>query len=221
MRANAPEVSRHVRVRLDIGHRGSIISAGNSLAEIGNVIPPPNGADTHPRRKKIEEIPFTQYDCVAFELRDSRSVCDHSIVATCWVWAGNVRPLEVSAEKNRPWRVGIAGQEPLRAPQKQFVCDQEVGSLDVAVLAIETLETTYCAQPVRTDSPGKTRYEIMRQTRTCRLRVKQGLSAAVTVVLNSQATASNGLRVLRSMVGVIRAEPGSHLESETPDPLVL
>src|SRR6266849_5149359 len=97
MGTNATEVSRHVRGRLDISHRGSIRSAGNSLADIGDVIPGPNGADAHARRKKIPDVPFAQHDSVASELRHSRSSCYHSIVATRWGWARNIRPLKVSA----------------------------------------------------------------------------------------------------------------------------
>src|SRR5436309_6807891 len=82
-----PEISRHVRVRLDA-------AKSSSLAEIGSVPPSHSGADAHARRKKIPDVPFAQQDPVAAELRSTKKC---SVVATRWAWARNIRPLKVSA----------------------------------------------------------------------------------------------------------------------------
>src|SRR5947199_10689043 len=102
---------------------------------------------------------------------------------------------------------------------------EEHVALPIWIVIIETLEATHGTEPVGTDGPGKTRHEKMRHSRgACTgigSRIKQGLPSAVAVVLNPQPIASNILGNLWRVVWVIRAEPGSHLKSDSLDPFVL
>ena len=217
MRTHATEVSRHVGGSLDV-------ASGSSLADIGSVIPCPCGADAHPVHENIPEVPFAQQDPVAGELTP--------VVALRCVWTGYIGPLKMRAEENRTWSGSIAGQKPLRTPHIQVMPEQEHIASKMWVVPIETLEATHGAEAVGADGPGKTRHEVMCQarslicSRSCsgslssRSRVKQSLSAAIAVVLNSQPVATNRLRGLWSTIGGVGAEPCSHLKSDSLDPFV-
>src|ERR671919_2067578 len=130
------------------------------------------------------------------------------------LWARNIDPFKVRAQENGTRFGRGTGQKPLRTPDKQVMSKEPNSTLNIAVVIIITLPTTYGTEPIWTDGPGKSRHEEMRHARAVNRRAKQALPAAVAVVTNTQLLASSILWVLRRGIGLIGTEPGSHLQSQ-------
>ena len=106
-----------------------IASLADAVIEVSRVVPEDIDTGAHPRRDEVPQIPLSQENRIAMELRDTsanpclgaQNVAPAGCVATTNV---DVGALKVRAEQNRTGRRGRTGQEPFRTPEVRITADQ-------------------------------------------------------------------------------------------------